>query len=190
MLGALLCLGSLAAARAQTVTNTTTTDVANLLGDIGLSSNPTNWAAAPFVGFKSGQTAIGIVAIENVYKGVGVIGGVDTLFGGGKVGSANIVSGGVTLQVPLHPLQFLGLTGWPSNLVATPYGIAMVGTPIRGTGGADGGLASITRAGAEVDLFTWKQFKFGPAVDYGRRSGSGNYNGNWVDVVITGRINF
>lgn len=176
-------------------TSSAQTNSGNVFGDlakdIGLSTNPTNWAAVPFVGFAShGRTAFGLVAVENVAKNIGIMAGVDTLFGAGKIGSANIVSGGLTLQAPFHPLQFIGMTGWTSNLMATPYAVALVGTPVRGTGTADGGLATITRVGVEVDLYNWKGFEFGLGGDYGKRSGSGGYDGNWVDVMFSVRKGF
>lgn len=163
-----------------------------ILKSAGLVTDPTNYAVVPFYGRSTDgkKSAVGLVAIENVTANVGVIGGIDTLWGGGKVGSANIVAGGVTLKEALHPLKFTGLGSWTSNFVATPFAIAMVGTPIRGTGNADGGLASITRLGANFDVVNVKGWQFGLGVDYGRRSGSGNYNGNWIDVLLSIRKGF
>jgi hypothetical protein len=168
---------------ANAQTNSLWTDLGAVLGDAGLSSNPTNYFDAPFCGVSTtgNRLAAGDILGENINNNVGVVAGIDHLWFGGRVGSANIVSGGLTLKAPCHPLQFLGLTGWTSNLVATPYAIAMAATPLNGTGSANGGLGSIARAGASVDLTSWKGFKVSLTADYGNRTGSGGYNGNWVD---------
>jgi hypothetical protein len=165
--------------------------LSQILSSFGISSNPTNYAGALFLGhsLKGGQTALGAVVIENVSDYAGVIVGVDTLFGGGKVGSANIVSGGLTLKLPTHPLAFIG-GSFCTNLLMTPYAIAMVGTPISGTGNADGGLASITREGVNFDIYDLKGFELGAGIDYGTRSGAGNYNGNWIDFEFSIRKGF
>ena len=189
---ALFALIAAIAIPAAAQTNQFGTDLGSLLGDVGISSNPTNYFDAPFVGFstKGGKTAAGDILGENINNNVGVVAGVDHLWGGGVIGSANIVSGGLTLKAPFHPLQFLGFTGWTSNLLATPYALALAGTPINGTGSANGGLSSIARVGVAVDFAEWKGFKFSAAADYGNRTGSGNYNGNWVDFGLSVRKGF
>ena len=170
------------------------TDLGNVLGDLGLSSNPTNYAAAVFFGKKTSgkQVSAGLVVIENVNNYVGVAAGVDHLWYGGKSGSANIVAGGVSLRLPLHPLSFLSSTtnSWFRTFTATPFDIAMVGTPINGTGNSDGGLAAINRAGVNLDIYNLKGFILAGSVDSGTRTGSGGYNGTWIDGSINVRKGF
>jgi hypothetical protein len=199
LLAVALCCAGLFTVSAQTATNNFTITppsfwggITEILSSVGLVTDPTNYAAAAFYGhsLKGNQSAIGLVIIENVNNNLGVIAGVDTLFGGGKIGSANIVSGGLTLKEPTHPLAFIGTNTFLGKLVVTPYAIAMVGTPINGTGSANGGLASIVRAGANVDIFKVGKFEFGVGADYGQRNGAGKYTGGWFDVELSGRIGF
>ena len=169
-------------------------DLGNVLGDIGLSSNPTNYAAGVFYGhsLSGNKSALGIFVVENVTANVGVIAGVDTLWGGGKIGSANIVSGGLTLKALSHPLRFISsdTNSWAYNMGATPYAVALVCMPINGTGSADGGLGAIARAGVNLDLYNFHGWELALGVDYGNRTGSGNYDGNWIDVLFNVRKGF
>ena len=187
-----------------TVTTTTTpapstdiySSIGSVLGNLGLSSNPSNYAAAVFGGrsFSKSQWSAGVVVIENVTAngGVGVVAGIDHLWGGGKVGSANIVAGGITLKAPTHPLTFLSsdTNSWTHKFTATPYVLAMVATPISGTGDANGGLGSITRVGLNFDIYSIKGWKLGAGVDYGKRTGAGNYSGDWGDLCLNIREGF
>ena len=118
--------------------------------------------------------------------------GVDKLFGGGKLDSENIVSGGLTLKAPTHPLQFLtsATNSWAYNFALTPYAMVLVATPIGGTGNAGGGLGGLVRAGANFDIVSIGKWKIGAGVDYGNRTGSGAYNGNWVDLTVNARCGF
>ena len=184
--------------RSEAQTNTPATNAPSITGglgeilqSVGLSADPTNYAAATFIGrsLTANEGAAGLLVIENVNNNVGVVAGFDYLWGGGKLGSANIVSGGITLKQATHPLQFLGVTGWTSNLVVTPYAMLLTGTPTAGTSN-NGGLCAIARAGANVDLYNLKGFELGAGIDYGNRTGAGAYNGNWIDFVFTIRKGF
>lgn len=170
-------------------------DLGNILNDVGLSTNPTNYAIVPFGGVSvGGQTrlAAGLLAIENVNNNVGVVGGIDHLWFGGKTGNANLVSGGLTLKTSLYPFrdvaQYIGLSlgtnTWAYGVKATPYVVALVGTPVNGTSN-NGGLCAINRAGVDVDIYTVKGWNFGVGADYGNRSGAGAYSGNYVDFIFS-----
>ena len=181
------------------ITNGFWSDIGSVLGDVGLSSNPTNYAFGTFAGIKTSgdQYSIGAYVVENVNNYVGVIAGVDQLFGGGKLGSENIVSGGLTLQAPTYPLRFLtsATNTFAYDLRATPYVAALVATPIGGTGNAGGGLGGIARVGLNVDLYTFQSgflsgWVIGAGIDYGNRTGAGAYNGNWVDGIFNLRKGF
>ena len=168
-------------------------DIGNVLGDVGLSSNPSNYAAAIFVGrsLTKNQTTAGLVVIENVNNNVGIAAGIDHLWGGGSTDSANIVAGGLTLKAATHPLTFLSsdTNSWTHSLTLTPYAIALVGTPINGTGN-NGGLCAVNRAGANVDIYNFKGWELGAGMDYGNRVGAGNYSGNFIDAIFTIRKGF
>lgn len=168
--------------------------IGEILKSVGLVADPTNYAGVVFVGksTEGDKLAAGLLVIENMNNNIGIAAGVDHLWFGGKTGSANIVAGGLTLKEQTHPLRFLtsSTNSWLYTFTATPYAIGLVGTPINGTGNADGGLASVTRAGANIDIYNLKGWQLGVAADYGARSGSGNYNGNYVDLAFTVRKGF
>jgi hypothetical protein len=190
---ALLAIGF--TARAQTSTNADIYDnIGAVLGNLGLSSHPTNYAAATFLGhsIKGQQLSAGQVVVENVNNNIGVAAGIDHLWYGGKTGSANVVAGGITLKAPAHPLTFLSsdTNSWTHKFTVSPFAIALVGTPINGTGNANGGLASITRAGLNFDLANIKGWELGAGIDWGKRTGAGNYSGDWADVSLSIRKGF
>jgi hypothetical protein len=190
---ALLAIGF--TARAQTSTNADIYDnIGAVLGNLGLSSHPTNYAAATFLGhsIKGQQLSAGQVVVENVNNNIGVAAGIDHLWYGGKTGSANVVAGGITLKAPAHPLTFLSsdTNSWTHKFTFSPFAIALVGTPINGTGNANGGLASITRAGLNFDLANIKGWELGADIDWGKRTGAGNYSGDWADVSLSIRKGF
>ena len=166
--------------------------IGTALSSIGISSNPTNYAAAPFVGFSTSgnQLAAGLLVVENVNNNVGVIAGFDHLWFGGHTGSANIVSGGLTLKQPTHPLTWLGTNAWEQNFTLTPYAVAMVGAAFGNTGNSGGGMAGIARGGFNFDIVNISGWELGAGIDYGNRTGSGAYNGNWIDGTINIRKGF
>jgi hypothetical protein len=189
-------LGLCLSAQGQTSTNPPDIydNIGGVLGNLGLSSNPSNYAGAVFVGrsFSHNQLSVGALVVENVNNNVGVCGGIDYLWGGGKTGSANIVSGGLTLKAPTHPLSFLSsdTNSWTHKVVAGPYAAVMGATPINGTGNANGGLGSILRGGINVDIYNIKGWELAAGIDYGNRSGAGKYNGRWGDATINIRKGF
>ena len=187
---------------AQTATTNAPPDFFSGLGtqlnSLGISTSPTNYAVAIFYGrsLKGNKSAEGIMLVENVNNNIGICAGIDTLQGGGKLGSANIVGGGITIKSQTHPLRWLAgqvstnTATWAYNARAVVYGVSLVGTPLNGTGSADGGLSAVNRVGAVVDLFTYKNFQFSLGGDYGNRTGAGNYSGNWIDVLFSVRAKF
>ena len=166
--------------------------IGTALSSLGISSNPTNYAAAPFIGFSTdgSKLSAGLLVVENVNNNVGIIAGFDHLWFGGKTGSANIVSGGLTLKQPTHPLTWLGTNSWEQNFTVTPYTIAMVGASFGNTGSAGGGMCGIGRAGFNFDIVNISGFELGAGIDYGNRTGSGNYDGNWIDCTVNIRKGF
>lgn len=170
------------------------TDLGNLAGDLGLSSNPTNYAGGIFAGMKTSQNqfSIGAYVVENVNNYVGVIAGVDELFGGGKLNSENIFSGGLTLKAPTHPLRLFTSNPktWAYKLTVTPYTVVAATLPIGGTGNAGGGLGGLIRGGVNVDLYNWSGWIIALGSDYGNRTGAGAYNGDWIDGTLNLRKGF
>ena len=147
-------------------------------------SQSTNWAVAPFYGRATtgNKSAAGVIAVWNFNDNVGVIGGYDRLWSSGQASQANMVSGGLKLQVSIHPLAFTGLAAL-TNIVATPYVASLVATPTGGTSN-NGGLAAINRAGLELEIMQWKGLELHAGIDYGNRTGAGYYNGNYVDFNV------
>lgn len=191
LLAALLSASLILNVSAQTNQPSLSGGITEILSSVGLVTDPTNYAVVPFVGIKSDgkQFAAGLLAIENVNNNLGVVAGFDTLWGGGKIGSANIVSGGLTLKEQTHPLAFVSTNSFFQNFTLTPYAVALVGTPINGTSN-NGGLAAIGRVGANLDIYNFKGFEIGIGADYGNRAGAGNYSGNWFDGIFTIRKGF
>lgn len=192
-------LTAVATVQAQS-TNGLFGDIGSVLGDVGLSASPTNYAVAPFVGWGAGgKLSAGALVIENVNSSgtVGIVGGYDHLWFGGKQGSANLVSGGLTLKAPFQPFKVvcnafhipLGTNTWLYNETWMPYGLLLAGTPVNGTSN-DGGLCSIERGGLNMDIYNFKGWKLGFAFDLGTRQGAGLYNGNWKDAALTLRWGF
>ena len=167
-------------------------DIGSFLGALGISTNPTNYAAATGVGFgPHNELSWWLMVTMNVNNYLGTVIGVDHLWYGGKVGSANIVSGGLTLSVATHPLQWFSsdTNGWAYNFKAIPFTAALVGSPLNGTSN-DGGLCAINRLGVNLDLYSFKGWELGAIVDWGNRIGAGNYSGNWWDLGVSVRKGF
>ena len=167
------------------------------LNSLGLSSNPSNYAGAVTFGksVSKDQYSGSLIVVENVNNNLGVIAGFDHLWLGGKTGSANLVSGGLTLKAQVHPLRWAyslvstNQTSWAYTLTGTMFGVSMVGTPMNGTSN-DGGLCAINRAGLNLDMIKVGKVQLSIGGDYGNRTGAGNYSGNWVDLVFSGRVGF
>jgi len=164
------------------------------LQSLGISTSPTNYAAAPFVGFSTSgdKLSAGLLLVENINANVGIVAGFDHLWFGGKPGSANLVSGGVTLKQPTHPLQWLtsNTNTWAYKATVTPYALAMVGSSFGNTSTSGGGMCGIARAGFNLDLINISGWELGAGGDYGNRTGAGEYNGNWIDFTINIRKGF
>ena len=174
--------------------NTTSswTSIESVLGSLGISTNPTNYALATGAGFgPNSEVAAWAVLTMNVNNYVGTVLGVDHLWYGGKKGSANIVSGGLNLSIATHPLQWFtsSTNTWAYNLKVTPFALAMVGSPLNGTSN-DGGLCAVNRVGANVDIFSFSGWNVGALLDYGNRVGAGAYSGSWVDIGLSIRKGF
>lgn len=172
---ALLALASIA--RAQTDTNTPPpssgffNDLVNDLGAI------TNWSAAPYITYApNAPTKVGggALLLYNLNNYVGAGPGIDWL------GDFNLVSANVTLQVPTHPFAFLGA----SNIVATPFVLAGIATPIGGAGTANGNVASIQGLGLNLDLLHIKSLQLGLGYEFSNWTGAGDFSGRHHHVFL------
>ena len=76
----------------------------------------------------------------------------------------------------------LATNGWAYNEGSTLYAADLMGKPL-GRAAIGSGVANIVRGGANTDIYKFKNGLFiSLAVDYGNRTGAGNYNGSWIDV--------
>lgn len=156
---------------AVTVCLATSTKAA-LLEDISTGlGNVTNWAVATYGTYAPDSPKKyggGLLAVYNVNNNFGAGIGVDVL------GSQfNMVSGDLTLKASIHPFTFLG---W-SNVVATPFLLAGIGTPMGGAGKANGNVSTIAGAGTALDVFKIKGFQASIGYEYSLWSGAADFSG-------------
>ena len=150
----------------------------------------TNWEVAPYLTYApnvgpTAKTKIGggILGIYNVSQNVGAGLGVDWL------GGFNLVSANVTLKLPMKPLAFTGWS-WATNLVATPFVIAGIGTPLAGSGTANGGISTIEGAGASIRVGTLWGGGVNLGGAYDNWTGAGDYSGRHLQIFVGWRKNF
>lgn len=165
LLASLLLSGSLLAQTNTPPPKPISEVIGNTLGSIQ------NWSAyvygtyAPDAPKKYGG---GLLAVYNVNENFGAGVGLDAL--GTEF---NMVSGNITLKVPTHPLSFIGWT----NVVATPFLLAGIGTPMGGAGKANGNISTIAGAGTALDVFTVKGFQASIGYEYSQWSGASAFSG-------------
>src|SRR5208283_2408985 len=146
-------------------------------------ASSTNWVAGGGAGrFTTGNRniAFGFVAYD-FSDFVGALVGYDNLWSPhSKVASsANILRGGVQLQLPMHPLAFTGVPAL-TNLTGTPYVADCLATPTKGTSNT-GGVGNILVTGIDVSLLPVKNLELRAGGGYENRTGQDPYNGNaWL----------
>lgn len=165
-------LVSLSVGQAQ-VTNSSSLleDISNGLGSIS------NWVVSPYATYADSAPKHfggGIIALYNFNQYVGTGPGVDWL------GEFNLVSANVTLRVPTHPLSFIGL----SNIVATPFIITGIATPLGGAGKANGNVSSVEGVGLALDIFKAKSINFGLGYSYVNWTGAGDFSGRHHEIFL------
>lgn len=174
----LLTLGAAAMLAATTVTAEESPTISDGLKEIGQAiANSTNWNIVAGGGHsvKGNNWLVFGDVVYNLNENVGLVAGVDGLFSGNEH-SANIVKGGITLSLPMRPLAFVGST-FLTNIVATPYVGDMLATP---TGGDDSDIGNLTVAGANFNLFSFKNFELNAGAGYENRQGQGRWDGNYI----------
>jgi len=162
-----LCL----TAAAQTPTNSAPPKALSFLSELaGNLGNATNWTIAPYATYApTAPTKYGggVLAVYNVNEYIGAGSGVDWL------GEFNLISANVTLRVPTRPFTALG---W-SNVIATPFIIAGIGTPVGGVGVNNGSVSTIEGAGLSLDVGKIKGWNFGLGYAYDNWTGVGDFGG-------------
>lgn len=142
-----------------------------------IDKTPTNFAIAPYATYAVDAKKFGggIAGVYNVNNYFGAVVAVDYI-GGQFLG----VSGGIQIQMLIHPLSSFGVT----NFSLTPFAISAVGTSLQGGGGGNGAVQTIETAGLDAHFgHLWGgQFLVGGA--YGTRSGAGAYSGGYINAFI------
>lgn len=137
----------------------------------------TNWYAGG--GYGRGLTGNKSVAFADVAynfnENVGVVVGMDTLWGG-AAGQTEIVKGGVTLSLPGHPLAFTGIS-YLAAVQGRAFVSDLLATPKNGNT-----LGNLIVTGYEFDLYTVSNFELYLAVMYENRSGQGYWDGNYAMI--------
>lgn len=148
----------------------------------------TNWAAVPYLTYapdiqSDHKVGGGLLALYNVNEYVGAGLGLDWL------GQFNLVSGNVTLRLPVHPLAFIG-SEWAKNFTVTPFGIGGIATPLGGAGEDNGRAAGIFGGGAsfEVLKLAGGQVSTGAAVV--NWTEAGDYSGNHYQIFLSWNKDF
>ena len=138
-------------------------------------SSSTNWSVLAGYG-RSTENAnnLAFAAVAyNLNNNVGFVLGYDYLWNA-KNNQFSAVKGGVSLQLPMHPFSFLGSTAL-TNITATPFVADLIATPRNGDA-----IGNIVTTGVNFDLYGFKNFELGAGVQYEKRSGQGEFNGNYI----------
>lgn len=138
-------------------------------------ASSTNWAGV--IGYGHSVTGTGknlgfADVCYNFNEFVGFVAGTDYLWASG-VHQRNNVKGGITLQFPLHPLQFLGVDSL-TNFQATPFV-----TDLIATSSDNHSVANLTSIGAHVNIASWQKLNFGAETQYQWRTGDGPFGGRY-----------
>lgn len=156
-----------------------------LLGGIkeigGAIATATNWTATAGYGHatKGGNSLAFADVGYNFSENVGLVLGLDNMYGGGK-SEWNDVRGGISLSLPVHPFAFLGGTNFLTKVVATPFVADLLATPRSGDS-----IGNLIVTGAKIDLWKIKNFEVGILGAYEKRSGQGEWSGNYFLVGAT-----
>jgi len=175
-------------AKGQTTTNSfppfdIPTSIQNLYLAIGNSSiaQATNWAVAPYVTYSpstANKVGGGVLAVYNVPQLTGSLGAIGTALGADWLGGWSIVSGNLTIQTDIHPLETVSwLAFLPTtirNVTMTPIALAGIGQPMSGGGGA----ATIWDVGDQIKFGHFLGGRFGVGATWGEWSNAGKQSGH------------
>jgi hypothetical protein len=149
-------------------------------------SSGTNWDALAGYGHSlsgSGRSLAFIAVAYNFNENVGVVAGYDYLWAKGK-GQANAVKGGVTLSLPMRPLAFIGST-FLTNIIGTPFVGDLLASP-KG----NNAIGNIVTTGINFDVYKISNFELCVGVQYEKRIGQANWDGNYgiIHFALSRRI--
>lgn len=158
-------------AMSQSTNTDTFTQIYSAIESSGVLSS-TNYSIDPYAtyaphapkGDKFGGGAL-ITYNMNNYMGLAI--------GGDYLGQFSLVSGNVTLRLPMNLNNYISAS-WATNFIVTPFVLAGIGKP---TGGSSGGAAIIADAGLATEFGHLWGGRFNAGVSYGSWSGAGNYSG-------------
>src|SRR5256885_3671893 len=172
------CLCTLA--QAQTTSPTVLGGVEEIAGAIG---SATNWPATSGYGksMNGGGNLVFADLAYNFNQNVGVILGIDNVYGGGR-SDWNDVRGGISLSLPVHPFTFLGGTNFLTRITATPFVADLLATPRSGNA-----IGNVVVTGAKIDLWNFRNFNLGILGAYENRQGQGDRDGHYalIGLAIT-----
>lgn len=173
----LTVIGLSSHAQSLSETNAPSTSAPSLSGGLqqiyDAAASGTNYGfASGFARATHGNRNVGFAdLLYNFNPSVGAVIGYDycwTSKAAGVPAQANLVKGGVNLQVDLHPFK----TAWPS-LTVTPFGFALVAS-------GDGKVSQIIGGGGKVTLFDFKGVNVNLGVLYENRTGAEFWDGRYV----------
>lgn len=140
----------------------------------------TNLAIAAFYGKKTTgrDNVAGALVSYDLLSNMALVVGGEHLWGETNEASFT-VSGGLQL----HADRSFSPFGHTNLLTVGIFGMTLIGTPLNGDN--NGNLMNVNRVGGDIRLAQFGggwELLLGAA--YGNRTGTGNYNGNWVDVFL------
>jgi hypothetical protein len=142
-------------------------------------ASSTNWTIIGGAGrATTGNRDIAFGAVAYNFDPVGILVGVDTLWAPhqSQQQQVNVLKGGITLSARIHPFAFIGST-FLTNVVGTPFGMALVATP---SGGSKDSIATIAGGGINFDIVQFKNFELVIGAEYESRTGSGFWDGAYA----------
>lgn len=146
----------------------------------------TNWVAYAGGGLSlKGNNRVAFGGVGYNFNGnVGLVLAEDYLWSTGGSSAWNAVRGGVTLQAPGHLLSFTGVD-FLSKISTTVYAADCLAQPKAGDS-----IGNIVIAGVDAKLLSFGKWDLGIGGAYEKRSGQGNFDGNYVLGMVTFRRPF
>lgn len=158
-------------------TNTTVTG--QIFGHFSPLLEATNWTVAPYLTYAPDapqKVGGGVLAVYNINNYVGGGLGLDWL------GQFNLVSGNITLKLPIRVND---------NLTLVPFLIGGIATPLGGAGEDNGNVATIEGGG--LHLASTKRLlggTIGGGIAWVNWTGAGDYSGGHEQFFLSWRRSF
>lgn len=160
--------------KAQTITNAPSPLSSGLQQIYDAATSSTNFGVAIGGGRSTiGQRSLAFADLAyNFNQNVGLLIGYDYLTASkhlNQPSQANLVKGGLNLQVDLKPFKNFGLT----NFTLTPFGFALMAS-------GNGNVSEILGGGVKTKILSFKGVDLNAGVLYEDRTGAGFWNGRYV----------